>query len=467
MRTGAVTNTEPAAHRSAAPKRILILGGGFAGANTALHLEKQLAGVRDVEIVLAARENFVLFTPMLHEVAGSDVAVTDVVQPLRKMLRRTRVLIVEIESIDLAGKRVRILQRDLAQTFDLDYDQLVLAIGAVPNFHRTPGIEKHAVTMKTLGDAILLRNRMIEALDVADNHPDETERKAMLTVVVAGGGFAGAETAGAVNDLLRKAIRFYPTLRKDMLRIVLVHAGEVILPELSESLGRYAQKQLGRRGVEIRLNTAVAGYDGRELRLNDGTTITTRLVIWTAGLTPSPLLSGLPCAMQRGHVLTNACLQVPDWPGVWALGDCAFVPDSLNPGKFCPPTAQHAIRQAAVLARNIVAGMRGQSLQPFRFKTLGMLAAIGRHAGVAEIMGIRFSGIIAWWLWRGIYLIKLPGLQNKVRVTLDWTLDLIFSKDIVELPTLRSPTMSEAEEPQSSTRHEYEAPTLEHSEKRP
>jgi NADH:ubiquinone reductase (H+-translocating) len=462
MKTSIVTNTNPAARRATATRRVLILGGGFGGAYTALHLEKRLAGVRDVEIVLAARENFVLFTPMLHEVAASDVAVTDVVQPLRKMLRRTRVLIVDIESIDLARKRVRFLRRDLGKTFDLDYDQLVLALGAVPNFYRTPGIEEHALTMKTLGDAILLRNRMIEALDVADNHPDETECKAMLTVVVAGGGFAGAETAGAVNDLLREAIKFYPNLREDMLRIVLVHAGEVILPELGDSLGHYAEKHLGRRGVEIRLKTAVTGYDGRELSLNDGTKITTRLVIWTAGITPSPLLSGLPCAKQRGHVLANDCLQVPDWPGVWSLGDCAYVPDPLNPGKFYPPTAQHAIRQAAVLARNIAAGMQGQALQPFRFKTLGMLAAIGRRAGVAEILGVRFSGIIAWWLWRAIYLSKLPGLQNKVRVSLDWALDLVFSKDIVELPTLRSPTISEAEETPSGATHEHESPTLEH-----
>jgi NADH:ubiquinone reductase (H+-translocating) len=443
MKTELLMHTDSVTPRAAAKRRILILGGGFAGAYTALHLEKYLAGVPDVEIVLAARENFVLFTPMLHEVAASDVTVTDVVQPLRKMLRRTRVLIVDIESIDLAGKRVRVVRRDLAQAFDLSYDQLVLAIGAVPNFYRIPGIEEHAVTMKTLGDAILLRNRMIEALDVADNHPDENERKAMLTIVVAGGGFAGAETAGAVNDLVREAIRFYPNLREDMLRVVLVHAGEVILPELSESLGRYAQKQLSRRGVDIRLKTAVTGYDGKNLTLNDGTKITTRLVIWTAGITPSPLLSGLPCAIERGHILANARLQVPDWPGVWALGDCALVPDSLKPGKFCPPTAQHAIRQAAVLASNIVAEMRGQAIQPFRFKTLGLLAAIGRHAGVAEILGVRFSGLIAWWLWRAIYLSKLPGLQNKVRVSLDWALDLVFSKDIVELPTLRSPTMSE------------------------
>ncbi len=447
-------------------QRILILGGGFAGAYTALHLERRLAGVPDIEIVLAAQENFVLFTPMLHEVAASDVAITDVVQPLRKMLRRTHVLIVEIHSIDLAAKQVHIVQRDLAQGFDVPYDQLVLALGTVPNFHRTPGIEGRALTMKSLGDAILLRNRMIEALDVADNHPDEAERMAMMTVVVAGGGFAGAETAGAVNDFLREAIHFYPNLKESMLRIVLVHQGDVILPELSESLGRYAQTQLKQRGVDVRLRTGVAGYNGKELALTDGTKITTRLVVWTAGITPSPLIAGLPCAMQQGRVLVNTCLQVPQWPGVWALGDCASVPDSLNPGKFSPPTAQHAIRQAAVLAGNIVADMRGQALQPFRFKTLGMLAAIGRRAGVAEILGFKFSGFIAWALWRTIYLSKLPGLQKKVRVALDWTLDLFFSKDIVQLPTLPSPTMSEPEAPSTGGAEKQEAGALEHSGKR-
>jgi NADH dehydrogenase len=357
---------------------------------------------------------------------------------------------------------VHIVQRDLRQGFDLTYDQLVLALGTVPNFHRTPGVEDHALTMKTLGDAILLRNRMLEALDVADNHPDQSERMTMLTVVVAGGGFAGVETAGAVNDLLREAIHFYPNLNESMLRIVLVHHGEVVLPELSESLGRYAQTHLMRRGVEVRLNAGVTGYDGKELTLDEGTKITTRLVVWTAGITPSPLVSGLPTDMVQGRVLVNAALQVPRWPGVWALGDCASVPDSLNPGKYCPPTAQHAIRQAATLAANIVAEMRGHAPEPFRFKTLGMLAAIGRRSGVAEILGVRFSGIIAWALWRAIYLAKLPGFQKKVRVALDWTLDLFFSKDIVELPTLRSHTMSEPEAPGGGT-DTRESGTLERS----
>jgi NADH:ubiquinone reductase (H+-translocating) len=430
---------------SAAKKRILILGGGFAGAYTALHLEKRLHHIPDVEIALVARENFLLFTPMLHEVAGSDVEVTDIVQPLRKMLRHARVVIADVEAIDLVKKQVCIRHSGLAHTYDLRYDQLVLALGAVTNFYRTPGLEEHALTMKTLGDAILIRNRVIDALGVADNLPDETERKTTLTVVVAGGGFAGIETAGAVNDLLREGMKFYPNLKESLLRVVVVDPGDHILPELGISLGRYAQERLGRRGVEIRLKTKVAGYNGEEVVLDDGTKISTRMLIWTAGITPPLLLSSLPCAIQRGRVVANDCLQVPDWPGVWALGDCALVPDPLNPGKFYPPTAQHAIRQAATLANNIVAAMRGQSPQPFKFKIIGLLATIGRRHGVAEILGWQFSGVIAWLLWRAIYLGKLPGIQKKVRVALDWTLDLIFSKDLVQLPTLRSPTISEAE----------------------
>lgn len=426
-------------------KRILILGGGFAGAYAALHLERRLAGSPEVEVVLVSRENFVLFTPMLHEVAGSDVAVTDIVQPLRKMLRRTRVMIADIESIDLAKKQVCIRQNDLGRTFDLCGDQLVLALGAVTNFFRTPGLAEHALSMKTLGDAILVRNRIIDALELADNQQDETERRTTLTAVVAGGGFAGAESIGAVNDFLREGMKFYPRLKSGMLRVVLVHPGEVILPELGENLGRYAQKKLAGRGVEIRLKTKVTGYDGREVTLDDGTRIATRLLIWTAGTTPPPVLAKLPCALDRGRVVANDCLQVPDWPGVWALGDCALVPDAYTPGKFFPPTAQHATRQAATLADNIVAVLRGQPPRPFKFKILGLLASIGRRCGVAEILGMRFSGIVAWWLWRGIYLSKLPGLQKKIRVALDWTLDLIFSKDIVQLPTLREPAMSREE----------------------
>ena len=423
-------------------KRVLILGGGFAGAYAALHLEKRLGRAADVEVVLVSRENFVLFTPMLHEVAGADVAVTDIVQPLRKMLRHTRVVIADVEAIDFAKRQVRIRHGELPTPYEVTYDQLVLALGAVTNFYRIPGLAEHALTMKTLGDAIVLRNRVIDALELADNQVDETARRTTLTAVIAGGGFAGVETIGAVNDFLREGMKFYPHLKPDMVRMVLVHPGEVVLPELGESLGRYAETKQGARGVEIRLKTKVAGYDGHEVTLDDGTKIATRTLVWTAGTTPAPVLASLPCALQHGRVVTDEFLQVPNFPGVWALGDCAFVPDPFNPGKPYPPTAQHAARQGAVLARNIVAVMRGEPPQPFRFKILGLLASIGRRNAVAEILGLNFSGIVAWCLWRGIYLSKLPGIQKKVRIALDWMLDLFFSKDIVQLPTLRSPTVA-------------------------
>jgi NADH dehydrogenase len=439
-------------------KRILILGGGFAGAYAALYLEKLLGKSNDAEIMLVARENFLLFTPMLHEVAGCYVAPTDVVQPLRKMLRSTRVLIGDIESIDLVKKQVHISRSDLACEYNLTCDQLVLAVGTVTNFFGMPGLDKYASTMKTLGDAILVRNRIIDMLEVADNESDETGCKSRLTVVVGGGGFAGVETAGAVHDYLLEAARFYHNVKKEMLRVVLVHDGEVLLPELSESLGRYAGEKLLKRDVEIRFKTRVTGYDGEEMSLDDGTKIATHMAIWTAGTTPPELLSKLPCAMQQNRILANEYLQVPEWPGVWALGDCALVPDLLNPGKFHPPTAQHATRQAATLANNISAVLHGRAPRPFRFKMIGMLATIGWRTGVAEIFGMRFSGIVAWWLWRSIYLFKLPGLQKKVRVAINWLLDLVFSKDIVQLRMLGGRRVSEDETQQTPPSDEGKSP---------
>jgi NADH dehydrogenase len=404
----------------------------------------------DVEIRLVAKENFVLFTPMLHEIAGADLSVTDIVQPLRKMLRHTRVGIAEVQSIDLKNKVVRILHVGTAKDIELPYDHLVLALGAVTNFHGTRGLAEHALTMKSLGDAIVARNQVLDALNVADNQADDEDRKKTLTVVVAGAGFAGTETAGALKDLFLGTIKYYPRLHKGLPRVILVHPGNCILPELSQTLGRYAEKKLAERGVEVRLNRRVTGYDGREVSLDDSTKIETRALIWTAGITPAALISTLPCATQRGRVLADEYMQVPDWPGVWALGDCALVPDSANPGTFYPPTAQHAIREAKVLAQNIAASLRGGQLRPFKFKMIGALAAIGRRCGVAEIYGLKFSGYIAWILWRTIYLAKLPGFQNKVRVAIDWTLDQIFSKNIVQLPTLQAPTISKIESPEAT-----------------
>ena len=243
---------------------------------------------------------------------------------------------------------------------------------------------------------------------------------------------------------MREALRFYRNLHDDQVRMVLVHPGPVILPELSEKLGRYAQKKLARRGVEIHLNARVTAVTDEGVQLSDGTSIKTRTIVWTAGTAPNPLLAELACAKDHGRLIANEFLEVPDWPGVWALGDCALIPDPKT-GKPYPPTAQHALREGRVLARNIAAAIRGGRKRPFVFSTLGQLASIGRRVGVANILGINFSGFIAWWLWRTIYLSKLPRFEKKVRVALDWTLDLLFSKDLVQFNTFRSPTVSGAD----------------------
>jgi NADH dehydrogenase len=421
--------------------QIVILGGGFGGVYTAMHLEKLLAHAPEFDITLVNRENFFLFTPMLHEVAASDLDITHIVNPIRKLLHRANFFEGDVEYIDLPNQRVSVSHGYEPHTHELPYDHLVLALGSITNFLNLPGLEDHALTMKSLGDAIYIRNRLIANLEEACSECAVQGRAPLLTVVVAGGGFAGVETIAGINDFLRESVRFYPNLSEEMLRIVLVHPGAVILPELGPKLGAYAQKKLLQRGVDIRTNTRVTGVTEHEVTLSDGSTIPSSTVVWTAGTSPNPLLTALPCAKERGRVMVNEYMEVPEWPGVWALGDCALVPDPKT-GTPYPPTAQHALRQGKVLAGNLTATLRGGQKKPFIFSTLGQLAAIGKRTGVANILGVNFSGFIAWWLWRTIYLSKLPRVEKKLRVMLDWTLDLIFSKDLVQFITLRAPTVS-------------------------
>jgi NADH dehydrogenase len=411
-------------------RRIVILGGGFGGVYAAIHLQKLLARQSTVEICLVSRDNFFLFTPMLHEIAASDLEITNIVNPLRKLLRKVEVLVGDVNQIDLRNKRVLISRGYRNHSQQLDYDHLVIALGSITNFYDLPGLAELTVTMKSLRDAIQLRARILQHLEEANCEDDPAERQSSLTFVVAGGGFAGVETVAAVNDFVREALPFYPNLSKDMLRVMLVHSGPAILPELGESLGRYTEKVLKRRGVEILLKTRVKSVTESKVFLADGVTIPSRTLVWTAGTVPSPIISSLPCAKERGRLLVNEFLRVPDWPNVWAVGDCAFVPDIRNPGKSHPPTAQHAIRQGKVVAQNIVAALLGHPLRSFSFTTIGLLASIGRRMGVARVLGFNFSGFFAWWMWRTVYLSKLPGLDKKVRVAFDWTLDLLFPKDV-------------------------------------
>jgi NADH dehydrogenase len=336
----------------------------------------------------------------------------------------------DVNEIDLPNKRVLISRGYRNHSQQLDYDHLVIALGSITNFYDIPGLADLAVPMKSLRDAIQLRAQIIRHLEEANSECNAADRQSLLTFVVAGGGFAGVETVAALNDFVREALPFYPNLSEDMLRIMLVHSGSVILPELGESLGRYTEKVLARRGVEIRLKTRVKSVTESKVYLADGVSIPSRTLVWTAGTVPSPIISSLPCAKERGRLLVNQFLGVPDWPDVWAGGDCAFVPDIRNPGKSHPPTAQHAIREGKVVAQNIAAALLGRPLRSFSFKTIGLLASLGRRTGVARIFGFNFSGFFAWWMWRTIYLSKLPGLDKKVRVAFDWTLDLLFPKDV-------------------------------------
>jgi len=430
-------------------KRIVILGGGFGGLYTALELEKTLARERDIEITFVNRENFFLFTPMLHEVAASDLDLAHIVNPFRKMLKRVNFFQGDVQHIDLPGKNVAVTHGTEHHPHTLEYDYLVIGLGSITNFFNLAGLEQRALTMKSLGDAIYLRNRMIANLEEADFECFLDQRESLLTYVVAGGGFAGVETIASMNDFLRKAIGFYPHLKENQLRIVLVHPGKVILPELGEKLGSYAQKKLQERKIEVRVNSRIKGVTSQGVELTDGTMIPSDTLVWTAGTSPNPLLMKLPCEKEKGKIQTNSYMEVPGFPGVYALGDCALVPDPQ--GKPYPPTAQHALRQGKVLARNLAVEIRGGQKKPFVFSTIGQLASIGRRTGVANILGFNFSGFIAWWMWRTIYLSKLPSFEKKVRVALDWTLDLLFNKDLVQFLTLRSRTLSNSEAELSQT----------------
>lgn len=425
-------------------KRIVILGGGFGGLYTALEIERSIARHPDVEVTLVNHDNFFLFTPMLHEVAASDLDITHIVNPIRKLLKRVQFFQGDVERIALDENVVEVVHGADTHRHELPYDHLIIGLGNVTNYYNLPGLQENALTMKSLGDAIYLRNRLIQNLEEAD-FECSVARKPLMTIVVAGGGFAGVETIAGVNDFLRDAIPFYKNLHERDLRVVLVHSGPVILPELSEKLGAYAQEKLGARGVEIRLNTRVLAYQNGSVELSDGSTVPAETLVWTAGTAPHPILSSLPCPKERGRIVANTYMEVPGWRGVWAVGDCASIPHPVT-GKPYPPTAQHALRQGRILARNISAGIRGGNKKPFRFSTLGQLAAIGKRTGVAQIFGMNFSGFVAWWLWRTIYLSKLPRFEKKCRVALDWSLDLLFSKDLVQFTTSRAVPVRQQEE---------------------
>ena len=412
--------------------RVLIIGGGFGGVYTAMRLEKLLKKDPSVEVGLVSKENYLVFQPMLPEVISGSIGLLDVITPIRRLCPNTNLYTREVESIDLANKTVTTSAGFRPRPSKLEYDHLVIAAGNVTNFAGQPGLSEHALPFKYLADGLILRNHLIHALEEADIEPDPDLRKALLTFVVAGGGFSGVEAVAELNDFVRAVAKSFRNITPEMIRVVLLHSGPLILPELKESLAQFAQKLLKKRGVEVRLNTRLAGATAESAILGGGERIPTKTLVSTVPSAPNPVVAALSVKKEKGRIVVNKHLEVVGQSGVWALGDCAWVVDQ-DTWLPCPPTAQHAIRQGNRLAENIVATIRNQPKQSFSFQSPGKLAALGHRSAVAELMGFKVSGFIAWLLWRGIYLMKLPGFDRKVRVATDWFLDLVLPPDIVQL----------------------------------
>jgi NADH dehydrogenase len=404
---------------------VLVLGGGFAGAYVARELGKRGA-------TIVSRENFMLYTPLLPEAAAGTLEPRHCVVPLRAMCPHSELILGRATSIDVAAQTAVIETDEGTQT--VAWQELVLALGAVPRTVPVPGLSEHALSFKSLADAINLRNTVLHQLEAADAALDEEERSRRLTFVFVGAGYAGVEALAELSDLAEDALRYYPRLRSTRRRWVLVDAAPRILPEIPPPLGDYAAAELRRRDVEIHVGTSLESVSDREAVLGDGTRIPTNTVVWTAGVAPNPLLRewSLPLD-ERGRVEVNELLRVPGREHVWALGDCARVPNARSDVPD-PPTCQHALRQARRLARNLTGPPA-----PYGYRMLGPVATLGRHKGIAEVLGVRLRGFLGWWVTRSYHLYQLPLAQRKLRVVVDWTVSLFFRRDIAELGQLGHP----------------------------
>jgi len=414
--------------------RILILGGGFAGIATARALEKKLRP-GEAELTLVSRENFSLFTPMLPEIGSGTLETRHVVTPVRAQLRRTSFVLADVCGIDLQARAVTVQHTIAGDAQTLPYDHVVIALGSVTSTFGLPGIAERSIPYKTLEDADRVRNHVIAMLELADVTLDSVARKRLLTFVFVGGGFTGVEAAGEMADFFRSTARFYPGIEANEIDVYLVEGGKKLLPDLQAGMGEYSAKALSRRGIHVLVETFVAGADATGLMLKNGATIPTATIVWSAGVKPAPVVTGLSIATGRGGaVVVAGDLSVPEYAGVWAIGDCAAIPDPDAPGTSYPATAQHAIREGPVLAANIVARLRGEPTTTFRYRSMGMMASLGARRGVAGLQGkFLITGFFAWLLWRSYYLVRLPGLDRQLRVAFDWTLGLIFPRDIAEL----------------------------------
>ncbi|MFN8636777.1 MAG: FAD-dependent oxidoreductase [Chloroflexota bacterium] len=428
------------------PIRVLILGGGFGGVSVAQELEKLVPKLdRPVEVTLVSQSNYLLFVPMLPSAAAASVELTHILSPLRELLRNTRIRIENVESVDVQGRTVTTTHPSTHREQVLPWDYLVIAMGNVVNLARLPGVAQHGLPIKTIGDALQIRNRTVAMLEAAENTEDPELRKRMLTFVIAGGGYSGAETAAEINDFVREAEReSYPVIQPEDVRVILLHSGQRILPEISESLARFAHRKLEEKGVEVRLGARLAAATADHVTLESGERIDTHTLVVAIGASPNPVIQRLGLPLENGRIVVDQTMRLADRSPVWALGDCAAVPLPKT-GKPAPPTAQFALRQGKAAARNIAAAIEGRPPVPFKFSGLGEMVSLGSGAAVAELFGrIKLAGPLAWIMWRTFYLMRLPGLERKVRVWLDWNLDRLFSRDLVQLSVQRTERVTHA-----------------------
>lgn len=415
-------------------KRVVILGGGFGGVYTALYLERLRRGRDDFEVALVNKENYFVFQPMLAEIISGSIGILDTVSPIRRLLPNTDLYVRDVEEINLKRKTVTLSHGFRPRPHVLEYDHLVLALGMVTDFRGMPGLHEHALSFKNLADALYLRNHLIHVLEETSIETDPDLREQLLTFVVVGGGFSGVEVVAELNDFVRRVARLYRGINPNTIRVVLLHSGNRILDrEVGKELGEYAQSILQNRGVEIhfqsRLKSASAGF----AVLSDGSRIPTKTLISTVPASPNPLIDVLDLPKERGRVKTNAWLEVEGHNDIWAVGDCAWVPNASGEA-HAPPTAQHAVREAKVLASNIVATIRGGEKKSFDFAGLGKMGALGYRSAVADLFGrFHVSGFAAWFMWRTVYWWKLPGVDRKLKVAVAWALDLLIPPELVQL----------------------------------
>ncbi len=411
-------------------KQIVILGGGFAGVYTARCLEKLLRP-EEADICLVNRENYWVYQPMLPEVISGSIGLTDVVSPIRRLCPRTHLVMREVEEIDLKNRIVTVSPGFRPRQKKIAYDYLVIALGEVTNFYGMPGMLENAMPFRTLADAISLRNHLIHVLEEADVEEDADLRQKLLTFVVGGGGFSGVEVIAELNNFVRSVQKNYIRLRNQQVRCVLVHSRDRILPEMVEPLALFAQRILKKRGVEIIFKDRLIAATSEKAILKSGVEIPCKTIISTVPSTSQPVLTKLDCAKEKGSLLVTSGLELQGYEGqVWALGDCASIKTAS--GKDVPPTAQHATREAATCATNIAAAMHGTKTSLFAFEGLGTLGSLGHGSAVAQILGMKISGLLAWVLWRAIYLMKIPGVSPKVRISLDWFVHLLFPPDLAQ-----------------------------------